>query len=186
LNKIIVLNKVLIDNNMKRKIERHAWSEYYMFNAFWAATRSSCSYLKTGAVIIKDKRIIAIGYNGAPSDIKNCLEVGCRKDKHGIDFNDKGESACRGIHAEKNAMNQISRENLKGTTMYTVFYPCSRCAKEIVGNGFEEIVYSFYYKEPESLTKELFSEKGIKLRKLELNVEKDFNMIKFVMEQKRK
>ena len=143
----------------KREIRsRPNWEESFMFGALWAATRSSCLYLHTGAVIVKDKRPTSTGYNGAPPDIENCLERGCRKDELGIKFEEKGTGTCRGLHAEINAMNQISRKDLKDSIMYTLYYPCSSCAKEIVGNGLKEVVYSKIYKEPDSLTQEIFSE----------------------------
>src|SRR3989338_3823814 len=99
------------------KKQRSSWNEYFMFSALSIAARSSCLYLQTGAVIVKDKRIIASGYNGAPPGIKNCLEVGCRKKREGINFEDKEKNVCRGIHAEINAMNQIAREDLKNTSL---------------------------------------------------------------------
>jgi len=165
--------------------ERPSWSESYMFSALGAAWRSSCLYLQTGAVIVKDKRIIASGYNGAPPGIENCLEVGCRKDREHVDFDDKGKGVCRGIHAEINAMSQISREDLKGTTLYSLYYPCSACAKEIVGNGIDSVFYSKVYSEPDSLTKELFAEAGVKLRQLSMDTEKCFEMIRGVYQPKK-
>ena len=160
--------------------KRPNWDESFMFRALWSSTRSSCEYLQTGAVIVKDKREIASGYNGAPPNIENCLSRGCRKDKQGVDFSDKGKAVCRGVHAEVNAMNQISRQELIGTTMYTLYYPCSACAKAIVGNGISEVVYSQIYQEPDSLTQELFRESGVKLRQFSLDTEKCFKMIRRV------
>jgi len=160
-----------------KKRQRPDWDEFFMFSALWAATRSSCLYLQTGAVIIKDKRIIASGYNGAPSGIKNCLERGCRKDEYGIDFNNKGKSVCRGIHAEINATSQIARKELKESSLYTLLFPCSSCAKAIVGSGISEVVYSKDYVEEDSLTRELFEEAKIKLRHLPLKLEKYFRMM---------
>jgi dCMP deaminase len=157
---------------------RPSWDEIFMFNAYWISTRSSCLHLQTGAVLVKDKRIIATGYNGAPPGIKNCLEVGCRKERENIKFEEKDKRVCRGIHAEMNAINQISREGLKGTSLYTVYYPCSSCAKNIVGVGIQELIYSKIYEEPDSLTNELFLEAKIKIRKLELNLEKIFDIIR--------
>jgi|TARA_Y100000310_G_C20696577_1_gene826151 dCMP deaminase len=153
-----------------------------MFSALWTATRSSCLHLQTGAVIVKDKRIIASGYNGAPPGIKSSLELNsCRKDEHGVDFKDKGKSVCRGLHAEMNAIDQIAREDLKETSIYSLYFPCSSCAKEIVGNGITEVIYSRIYAEPDSLTKELFEEGGIQLRKLELDTTKYFDIIKNII-----
>jgi len=160
--------------------ERPGWDEFFMFSAVWAATRSSCLYFPAGAVIVKDKRIIASGYNGAPPGIRNCLEIGCRKDKLGIKFSEKGKGVCRGIHAEVNAMDQIARADLKGATMYSLYLPCSVCAKEIVGNGLEKVYYVEDYSEPEALTKELFLEGGIKLERFKLDVEKCFNLVRRV------
>jgi dCMP deaminase len=159
------------------KRKRPTWEEFFMFNALWTATRSSCLHLQTGAVIVKDKRIIASGYNGAPPEIRNCLEMGCRKDREGVNFDDKGKNICRGLHAEINAMNQIPREDLKGTTLYTFYYPCSSCAKTIVGNGIKEVIYNKMYSEPDSLTREIFSEGGVKLKELKLDTKKCINLV---------
>ena len=163
---------------MKRKRERPSWEESYMFSALWAATRSSCLYIRTGAVIVKDKRIIASGYNGAPPNVKNCLEVGCRKDEMGVKFEDKGKGVCRGMHAELNAMVQIARKDLKGTALYSVYLPCSPCAKVIVGSGIEKVVYIKHYSEEDCLTKEQFAEVGIKLEQIDLDIEKCFRQIR--------
>ncbi|MBS3100398.1 dCMP deaminase family protein [Candidatus Pacearchaeota archaeon] len=159
------------------KRERPSWDEFFMLSALLAAARSSCIYLQTGAVIIKDKRVIASGYNGAPPGIENCLSVGCRKNREGIDFDKKGMGVCRGVHAEINAMNQIARQELKGSSMYSLYFPCSGCAKAIVGNGLSELIYCKIYEEPESLTQELFEEAKINLRKLTLNPEEYFKVM---------
>ncbi|MCU0642120.1 MAG: deaminase [archaeon] len=154
---------------MARKIRRPSWDESFMLAAALAASRSSCLHIKAGAGIVKDKRLIASGYNGAPQNIENCLERGCRKEEYRIPFETKGTGTCRGAHAEKNAMDQIAREDLKGTTIYTIRYPCSACAKEIVGNGIVEVVYARGYDEPDSLTDELFKEARVKLRHLRIS-----------------
>lgn len=164
---------------------RPSWDEGFMYSALTAATRSSCTHIKSGAVIVKDKRVIASGYNGAPPGIKNCLEVGCRKEREHVSWEDKGKSVCRGVHAEINAMSQIARENLIGTTMYTVFFPCSACAKSIVGNGISEVVFLKNYAEPDTLTKELFCEAGVKLRQMNIDVKKQCNRIINVANQKK-
>lgn len=169
------------------KIIRPNWDEYFMIQAFWVATRASCKNLKTGAVIVRDKRIISSGYNGAPPGIENCLEIGCRKEREGIKFEDKGKGVCRGTHAERNAMLNIAREYLKGTTLYTMFYPCSDCAKDIAGAGIEKVIYFKLYKELDSLTQEIFAEAGIGLRPFKprgFDIEKYFNMIRTVVSQK--
>ena len=162
---------------MEKRI-RPTWDELFMFSAYLIAARSSCMHLQTGCVIVKDKRILASGYNGAPPGIKNCLEQGCRKDRENIDFFTKGTSACRGIHAEINTLSQIHRQGLKGATLYTLTFPCNDCAKAIIANGILEVVYIKHYKEPDSLVISLFEEAGVKLIKLSLDMNKIIEMIK--------
>lgn len=165
--------------------ERFSWDEYFMGFATLATTRSSCIYFHTGAVIVKDKRAIATGYNGASPNIKNCLERGCRKREKSISFEKKGTGECRGTHAERNVMLQIARQDLKGTKLYTLYYPCSTCAKDIVSGGITEVVYSFIYKEPDSLTKELFLESGIALTQFTLKYERLEQVIKKILIQQK-
>ena len=162
---------------------RPNWDEKFMFSAIWAASRSSCLNLNTGAVIVKNKRIIATGYNGAPANIKSCLEVGCRKETCGYSFEDKGQDVCRGRHAESNAMSQIASQDLAGSSIYTFYFPCSPCAKEIVGNGITEVIFCRNYEGNRSQAEESFAEVGIRVRKLEIDIEKCFRFIKKVYEQ---
>lgn len=166
------------------EIDRPSWDEYFAFAAVNASTRASCRYLKTGCVVVKNKRIIATGYNGAPSGIKSCLERGCRKDEFKIEFNDKGKGACRGKHAEKNALDEISRQDAEGAKIYTLFYPCSVCAKDIVGKHLMEVVYLKDYEENNTLALELFEEAKIKLRKFDLDIERYFELVRKVWNQK--
>ncbi len=167
-------HKIMYFQSLEDYKDRPSWNEIFMQSAYEAATRASCIDLKTGAVIVKDKRVRASGYNGAPSKIENCLERGCRKLELRIELNHKGTGNCRGAHAEVNAMSQLAREDLIGSSLYSVFFPCSDCAKKIVGNGIIEVYYSMIYQEPDSLTNELFQEKGIKLKYLDLDVPHQF------------
>ena len=164
-------------------VGRPTWDEFFMFSAHWAGTRASCKYLKNGAVVVKDKRIRASGYNGAPDPIENCLKAECRKDREGIAFNDKGQSACIGAHAETNAMDQLARDDTKGATLYTVFFPCTPCAKSIAAKGIREVVYSQMYEEPKSLTYEIFKKAKIKVRRLDMYPQRYFRMLKEVFEK---
>lgn len=172
------------DTNWKEK--RLTWDEKHMMAALSAASRSSCNYLHTGAVVVKNKRIIAEGYNGAPEGIENCLEKGCRKDAHGISFETKGTGNCRGIHGEVNALGEIAKKDAHGSILYTVYYPCSPCAKVIANSGVTEVVYLKVYKEPDSLTKEIFEERRIIIRKLELDIGKCLGIIKQVHQEESK
>lgn len=168
----------------KGERERPTWDESFMLSAIKAATRSSCLHLQTGAVIVRDKREIASGYNGAPPNVENCLRKGCRKDEYNVGFDDKGKGVCRGLHAEVNAMSQIARERLHGSSIYTLYYPCSACAKQIVGNGIIEVVYAQVYREQDSLTLELFKEAGVTLRHLEFDIERCLEMMRQVSRER--
>ncbi len=159
---------------------RPSWDEFFMLNALISASRSSCRYLQTGAVIVKDKRVISAGYNGAPPGIANCLDSGCRKEIHGVEFDEKGKSVCRGIHAEINALSQIARKDLAGASLYTLYLPCSSCAKAIAGSGITNVIYLGHYHEPDNLTKEMFTEAGISLRKMSIDLEKFSSILKEV------
>ena len=165
------------------KHRRLSWDEKHMLAALSAASRSSCHYLHTGSVVVKDKRIKAEGYNGAGEGIENCLERGCRKDAYGIDFETKGTGNCRGLHGEANALDEISKEIAKDSILYTVYYPCSRCATRIANYGVREVVFLKFYKEPDSLTKEIFEERGVKIRRLELDIEKCLGVMRGVFEE---
>lgn len=174
--------KYLEDSNQHRS--RPEWDEQFMRAAYEVGERSSCLFLKTGAVVVHDKRIRSAGYNGAPPKIENCLKRGCRKLEKRIEFNQKGTGNCRGVHAEKNAMDQIARENLIGCSLYTVFFPCSVCAKEIVANGISEVFYSIKYGEADSLTTELFQEAGVRLKQLIPNLEIHYLQLKAIDNQR--
>lgn len=160
-----------------QEYERPSWDEYFMAITLLTASRASCQHVKSGAIIVKDKRIIATGYNGAPSGIKNCLELGCRKKRKGIAFGEKNSGACIGEHAERNALLQISQKEANGATMYSVLLPCSDCAKQIVGAGIKKVFYNISYKEPNNLVHEILEEKGIELKKLDCNLSKIFNLM---------
>ena len=168
------------------KRERPSWDESFMMSCLLAAARSSCIHLQTGAAIVRDKRVIATGYNGAPPNIENCLARGCRKDEKGIDFHDKGKSICRGTHAEMNAMGQIARHELIGVSIYTLYFPCSACAKEIAGKSLSEVVYCRPYQGEDDLTREIFAEAGISLRQLKFDTEKYLAILRRVAPEHQK
>lgn len=122
---------------------RPSWDEYFMAMARITATRANCDRLHTGAVLVKDKRIIATGYNGAPPGLPTCDEVGhLLEDGHCV----------RTIHAEHNAILQVARlqgASTEGTTLYTLYSPCIHCAKYLVAAGIKRVVYDKVYRNPE-------------------------------------
>jgi len=165
--------------------ERPSWDDYFMTVALAVASRASCIKIHCGAVIVKENRIISTGYNGNPKGIESCFEIGaCRKDIKGVDWNEKNTGNCFAVHAEVNAIIYASRKEMEGATLYSVLYPCADCAKAIVGAGVKEVVYLRYYKEKNSQTKEIFDKAGIKVRQLEFEHDKIFDLLKFIATDK--
>jgi len=154
---------------------RPSWDEYFMAIAVVASSRSSCHHVRAGSVIVSDNHIIGTGYNGTPPGIeKNCIEHGCRKEKAGIKY----ESAfnvgkCIGIHAEMNALANVTRKIHEGSTLYTTIFPCPTCAKNILAYKFNKVVYMKEYdKEETEASTALFNEAGVEIKKIEITKEK--------------
>jgi dCMP deaminase len=127
---------------MAERIARPDWDAYFMSITFLVAKRSTCTRRKVGAVIVKDKRILATGYNGAPSGIAHCIDIGCMREELDIPSGEKHE-LCRGIHAEQNAIVQAAYYGvaIKESTLYCTNMPCSICAKMIINAGIKNIFY---------------------------------------------
>ncbi|NCO66850.1 MAG: cytidine deaminase [Candidatus Aquicultor secundus] len=144
---------------------RPSWDEYFMNITKQVSQRSTCLRRKIGALLVCDKRILATGYNGAPSGIKHCYDVGCLREEKGIASGERHE-LCRGLHAEQNAIIQAALYGVavKGASIYSTHQPCVLCAKMLINAGITEIFYEEGY--PDSLSEELLSEAGIKVKKL--------------------
>jgi len=147
---------------------RPSWDEYFMEIVNVVKKRSTCLRRQVGALIVMDKRILSTGYNGAPSGLKHCEEVGCLREKMNIPSGQRHE-LCRGLHAEQNAIVHAANSgvSIKGSTIYVTDQPCVLCAKMIINAGIERIVYGSGY--PDQLSTELLSEAGIELVKYEHN-----------------
>jgi len=115
-------------------------------------SRSTCLRRQVGAVIVKDKKILATGYNGAPSGLAHCLEVGCLRDKLGIPSGERHE-LCRGLHAEQNAIIQAAYHgvSVNGATLYCTNLPCIICTKMLINAGIQRVVYAEGYTDPLAL-----------------------------------
>ncbi|OPL14848.1 MAG: cytidine deaminase [Firmicutes bacterium ML8_F2] len=124
------------------------------------ATRSTCLRRHVGALLVIDKRILSTGYNGAPTGLKHCAEVGCLREKLKVPSGERHE-LCRGLHAEQNAIIQAAIHGvaIKGATLYCTHYPCSVCAKMLINAGIKKIFLAENY--PDKLAKEIFKEAGI-------------------------
>jgi len=141
---------------------RPSWDEYFMEVTHVVAKRSTCLRRRVGAVIVKDKRILATGYNGAPSGLPHCLKVGCLRDALKIPSGERQE-LCRGLHAEQNAIIQASLYgfSVQGATLYITTQPCITCAKMIVNSGIRRVVYAGEY--PDSLARDTLEAAGVVL-----------------------
>ncbi|NLI58414.1 MAG: cytidine deaminase [Clostridium sp.] len=149
---------------------RPSWDEYFMEIVELIKSRSTCLRRQVGALIAKDKRILATGYNGAPIGCSHCEEVGCLREKYKIPSGQRHE-LCRAIHAEQNAIVQAaySGVSVKGATMYVTNQPCVLCAKMIINAGIEKIVFNGDY--PDELAMELLKEASVRVIKYE-NIKK--------------
>ncbi len=147
------------------KDNRPSWDEYFMKIAGEVRTRSTCLRRQVGAVIVKDKRILATGYNGAPSRISHCLEVGCLRDEMKVSSGERHE-LCRGLHAEQNAIIQAALHGteIMGATFYSTHQPCVLCTKMLINAGIKEIAYREPY--PDELALSLIKEAELKIRKI--------------------
>jgi dCMP deaminase len=142
---------------------RPDWDHYFFQITRLVATRSTCLRRNVGAVIVKEKRILATGYNGAPSGLPHCLDVGCLREELKIPSGERQE-ICRGIHAEQNALVQAAKFGISvnGSMIYVTHHPCVVCAKLLINAGIKEICYLEDY--PDELAKSLLKEAGIRLR----------------------
>ncbi|MBO8434057.1 MAG: cytidine/deoxycytidylate deaminase family protein [Tyzzerella sp.] len=142
---------------------RKSWDEYFMEIADIVKTRSTCLRRQVGAVIVKDNRIITTGYNGAPSGLMHCSDMGyCEREKLNIPSGQRHE-LCRALHAEQNAIIQASHMGVStnGATLYVTLQPCVICAKMAVNAGIVKIVYKGSY--PDELSMRILNEAKIEL-----------------------
>lgn len=143
-------------------MDRPSWDEYFMEVAEVTAKRSTCMRRQVGAVIVKDKHILATGYNGAPTGIKHCEDRGgCLRQKLNIPSGHRHE-LCMALHAEQNAIIQAATlgQSIQGGTIYVTNQPCIICAKMIINSGIERIVIKDGY--PDELAVEILDEAGLK------------------------
>ncbi|MHB1708891.1 MAG: deoxycytidylate deaminase [Thermoplasmataceae archaeon] len=149
------------------KYQKPTWDQYFMRMAFLAASRSSCTRRKVGAVIVNDKNVLATGYNGPPSNTANCDVVGCIRDDLNIPSGERHE-LCRGLHAEQNAIIQaaVHGVSIANSKIYVTTHPCVVCSKMLMNAKIEEIIYAEGY--PDELSELMLLESDIKKRRFTL------------------
>ena len=143
--------------------KRPNWDEYFMEVAKLTAPRSTCLRRQVGAVIVKDRHIIATGYNGAPRGLSHCDERGgCLRQELGVPSGQRHE-LCRALHAEQNAIIQAATlgQSIEGGTIYITHQPCAICSKMIINSGINRIVVNEGY--PDDLALEFLDEAGLKV-----------------------
>jgi dCMP deaminase len=144
-------------NEAVNKIIRPGWERFFMDLTRMVSTRSTCLRRQVGAVVVREKRILATGYNGAPSGLKHCDQVGCLRQILNVPSGERHE-ICRAIHAEQNAIIQAATfgVSLSGATIYVTHHPCVLCSKMIINAGIKTIVYEHGY--PDELSGKMLKE----------------------------
>ena len=146
-------------------IQRPDWDSYFMQMAIVASSRAACSRRQVGAVIVRERNILATGYSGPPKGVPHYDTAGCLRTELNVPSGERHE-LCRGLHAEQNAIIQAAYHgvSIKGATIYCTNQPCSICTKMLINAGIREIVYLLPYNDP--LASELLSYTSIKVRQL--------------------
>lgn len=144
-------------------MKRKSWDRYFMDIARLVSERSTCLRRRVGAVLVRDKRVLCTGYNGAARGLPHCDEAGCLRDKLGIPAAERIE-ICRGIHAEQNALVQAAMFgiNVSGAMLYCTHSPCVTCTKMLINAGITEFVVAEPY--PDGLAAEFVEQAGVRVR----------------------
>ena len=146
--------------------ERPSWNQYFTSITRMVATRSTCLRRHVGAILVKEKRILATGYNGAPAGLKHCIEVGCLREEASIPSGTRHE-LCRALHAEQNAIVQAAYHGISiaGSTLYCTNKPCVICSKMLINAGIKRIFFDEAY--DDDLADAMLDEAGIEIMRFE-------------------
>lgn len=151
----------------KETKKRPDWDHYFLDIVELVSKRSTCCRRSVGGGLVRDSRILATGYNGAPSKLKHCLEIGCLREQLQVPSGERHE-LCRGLHAEQNAIIQAALHGVstKGSTLYCTNHPCVICAKMIINAGIVRVVIRDGYRD--ELAARMLKEAGIKVEQVEI------------------
>ena len=149
----------------KSKHKRPSWDEYFLEVAGLVAKRATCLRRQVGAVLVKDKKILSTGYNGAPSGLDHCFDIGCIRQKLKIPSGERHE-LCRGLHAEQNVILQAALygTSTRGSILYITNQPCAICAKMLINAGIKEVIIADGY--PDKLAQDFLKQAGIKVKRI--------------------
>ena len=147
--------------------KRPDWEIYFLKIAQLASTRSTCIRRHVGAVLVKEKKILATGYNGAPSGSPHCTDVGCLRDEERVPSGQRHE-LCRGLHAEQNAILQAAYHgvSIQGSVLFCTNFPCVICSKMLINAGIRQIFYLEGY--PDPLSEKMLLEAGMELHRIQM------------------
>lgn len=153
---------------LSKNYKRIDWDEYFKKITEDVTIRSNCRTRQCGAILVKNKMIISTGYNGTPRNVKNCYEGGCPR------CNDKSVKSgehldrCICVHAEENAILQAAIHGMstKDAVLYTTYTPCIFCSKSVINSGIKEVVYFDDYYKLDSLSKDMFKQAKIEVRRI--------------------
>lgn len=139
---------------------RMSWDDYFMYQALLLSQRATCERLKVGAVLVRENRMIAGGYNGSVAGDDHCIDEGCFV---------QGGHCVRTIHAEANALLQCAKFGVttENTTVYVTHFPCLQCTKQLLQAGVKEICYLNNYRNNE-YAEHLYEVTGVSVRKIEV------------------
>ncbi|HNZ11630.1 MAG: tRNA-specific adenosine deaminase [Deltaproteobacteria bacterium ADurb.Bin151] len=145
---------------------RPDWDTYFLDIVELVSKRATCLRRAVGAGLVRDRRILATGYNGAPSKLQHCLDIGCLREQLNVPSGERHE-LCRGLHAEQNAIIQAALHGVstKDSTLYCTNHPCVICAKMIINAGITRIVIRDGYSD--RLAAEMLREAGISVEQLD-------------------
>jgi dCMP deaminase len=148
-------------------MKRPSIDEYFLEIAAVVAKRATCLRNRVGAVIVRDKRILSTGYNGAPRNMEHCLDIGCIREQNNIASGTRHEK-CRAVHAEQNAIIQAALHgvSIADATLYCTHQPCILCAKMIINSNIRRVVYIIPYPDTDAL--QFFEEAGVQVDNLPL------------------
>lgn len=145
---------------------RPSWDDYFLKIAQDVSERATCIKRQVGAIIVKDHRILASGYNGAPKGFDHCTEQTCIRKQMNVPSGQRHE-LCRGLHAEQNAIIQAAWHGVRieGGTMYCNYQPCVICVKMMINAGIVRLIYAGGY--PDELAQEMLKESDLEVVKYE-------------------
>jgi len=144
-------------------MDRPTWDQYFITIARLTSKRSNCLKRHVGCVIVKDNRILSLGYNGTPRGTKNCFEGGCSRCAE-VTESGNNLDMCMCLHAEENALLYVGQRELQDSTLYVSLMPCVGCVKKIIQCGIKKIVYvDNYNPDLDKLGQTLLSNCGIEV-----------------------